>query len=107
MGEAVDTILSILNKCLFVSPDGQTDRPKPICLLNFFEVGGITTPPIRLDSLARMISYRESDVSKGQKLVTWLCICKHAYAICSDFQGFKNDNFRCKNVIFVLLLLKP
>ena len=21
--------------------DGQTDRPKPICLLNFFEVGGI------------------------------------------------------------------
>ena len=26
MGEAVDTIPSILNKCLFVSPDGQTDR---------------------------------------------------------------------------------
>ena len=25
MGEAVDTIQSILNKCLFVSP-GQTDR---------------------------------------------------------------------------------
>ena len=21
--------------------DGQTDRPKPICLLNFFEVGGM------------------------------------------------------------------
>ena len=28
IGEAVDTIPSILNKCLFVSPDGQTDgRP--------------------------------------------------------------------------------
>ena len=25
MGETVDTIPSILNKCLFVSPDGQTD----------------------------------------------------------------------------------
>ena len=25
MGEAVDTILSILNKCLFVSPEGRTD----------------------------------------------------------------------------------
>ena len=25
MGEAVDTIPSILNKCLFVSPDGRTD----------------------------------------------------------------------------------
>ena len=25
MGEAVDTIPSILNKCLFVSPDGLTD----------------------------------------------------------------------------------
>ena len=25
MGEAVDTIPSILNKCLFVSPDRQTD----------------------------------------------------------------------------------
>ena len=24
MGEAVDTIPSILNKCLFVSPDGRT-----------------------------------------------------------------------------------
>ena len=23
--------------------DGQTDRPKPICPLNFFEVGGIKT----------------------------------------------------------------
>ena len=22
--------------------DGQTNRPKPICLFNFFEVGGIT-----------------------------------------------------------------
>ena len=37
MGEALDIIPSILNKCLFVSPD----RPKPICLPNFFEVGGI------------------------------------------------------------------
>ena len=28
MGEAVDTIPIILNKCLFVSPDGRTpDRP--------------------------------------------------------------------------------
>ena len=26
MGEAVDTIPSILNKCLFVSPDIRTDR---------------------------------------------------------------------------------
>ena len=26
MGEAVDSIPSILNKCLFVSPDRQTDR---------------------------------------------------------------------------------
>ena len=26
MGETVDTIPSILNKCLFVSPDRQTDR---------------------------------------------------------------------------------
>ena len=26
MGEVVDTIPSIPNKCLFVSPDGQTDR---------------------------------------------------------------------------------
>ena len=26
MGKAVDTIPSILNKCLFVCPDGQTDR---------------------------------------------------------------------------------
>ena len=25
MGEAVDSIPSILNKCLFVSPDRQTD----------------------------------------------------------------------------------
>ena len=25
MGEAVDTIPSILNKCLFVSPDKRTD----------------------------------------------------------------------------------
>ena len=25
MGEAVDTIPSTLNKCLFVSPDGRTD----------------------------------------------------------------------------------
>ena len=25
MGEAVDTIPSILDKCLFVSPDGRTD----------------------------------------------------------------------------------
>ena len=37
MGEAVDTIPSILNKCLFVSPDrqkdGQTDAiGKTICL---------------------------------------------------------------------------
>ena len=33
MGEAVDTIPSILNKCLFVSPDRQTDaRGKIICL---------------------------------------------------------------------------
>ena len=31
MGEAVDTIPSILNKCLFVSPDKQTDKPKAIC----------------------------------------------------------------------------
>ena len=23
--------------------DGQTNRPKPICPFNFFEVGGITT----------------------------------------------------------------
>ena len=22
--------------------DGQTSRPKPICLFNFFEIGGIT-----------------------------------------------------------------
>ena len=27
MGEVVDTIPSILNKCLFVSPDGQTPDP--------------------------------------------------------------------------------
>ena len=29
MGEAVDTISSILNKCLFVSPDRRTDRQTP------------------------------------------------------------------------------
>ena len=28
MGEAVDSIPSILNKCLFVSPDGQTQGEK-------------------------------------------------------------------------------
>ena len=27
MGEAVDTIPSILNKCLFVSPDGRRRMP--------------------------------------------------------------------------------
>ena len=38
MGEAVDTIPSILNKCLFVSPDRQTNeqtdgcKGKTICL---------------------------------------------------------------------------
>ena len=29
MGDAVDTIPSILNKCLFVSPDGRTDGRTP------------------------------------------------------------------------------
>ena len=33
MGEAVDSIPSIQNKCLFVSPDRRTDaRGKTICL---------------------------------------------------------------------------
>ena len=33
MGEAVDTIPSILNKCLFVSPDGRKDgKPKTMSL---------------------------------------------------------------------------
>ena len=31
MGEAVDTIPSIPNKCLFVSPDRPTDRPTDKC----------------------------------------------------------------------------
>ena len=30
MGDAVDTIPSILNKCLFVSPDKPTDRHSDI-----------------------------------------------------------------------------
>ena len=34
MGEAVDTIPSILNKCLFVSPDGRTDGHSNANVLN-------------------------------------------------------------------------
>ena len=45
MGEAVDTIPSILNKCLFVSPDGRTDRRTSgkQYVPHFFKVGDITT----------------------------------------------------------------
>ena len=35
MGEAVDTILSILNKCLFVSPDAQTHGRTPARLVYY------------------------------------------------------------------------
>ena len=32
MGEAVDTIPSILNKCLFVSPDGRTNEETDVLM---------------------------------------------------------------------------
>ena len=43
MGEAVDTIPSILNKCLFVSPDGRTHgrTSRKQYAPHFFKVGGI------------------------------------------------------------------
>ena len=41
MGEAVNTIPSILNKCLFVSPDRRTSRKQ--YTPHLFKVGGIKT----------------------------------------------------------------
>ena len=38
MEEAVDTFPSILNKCLFVSPDGRTDVPTFIFFLDILHV---------------------------------------------------------------------
>ena len=45
MGEAVDTIPSILNKCLFVSPDKRTNKrtSRKQYAPHFFKVGGIKT----------------------------------------------------------------
>ena len=42
MGEAVDTIPSILNKCLFVSPD----KPKAICS-PLFQSWGHNNDPLK------------------------------------------------------------
>ena len=41
MGEGVDTIPSILNKSLFVSPDKRTSRKQ--YAPHFFKVGGINS----------------------------------------------------------------
>ena len=52
MGEAVDTIPSILNKCLFVSPDGRTHGPTD---------AGST--PISTDNINSVSMYRRFQLS--------------------------------------------
>ena len=48
--------------------DGQTDRPKPICPLNFFEVGGIIKKYFpHADCVAHNIPDMQSKVQKPFK----------------------------------------
>ena len=60
MGEAVDTIPSILNKCLFVSPDERTDVPTFIFLLDILHVRKVSNNTKRTQQyplLLRIKSY--------------------------------------------------
>ena len=53
MGEAVDTIPSILNKCLFVSPD----KPKAICSPLFQSWGHNDDPGLTLSYFTAMSKF--------------------------------------------------
>ena len=60
MGEVVETIPSILNKCLFVSPDRRTHgQAETNMLFPFFEVGGIKSGRSRESMLQRMRLWNE------------------------------------------------
>ena len=57
IGEAVDTIPSILNKCIFVSPtDGRTDVPTFIFFLDILHVKKVPNNTLYFYGLNRIFN---------------------------------------------------